>query len=394
MSYLLKYHEKDEEKKEYIQFEELNKNRKEYVKIQENEEQPVLFCECNDNSIPMVLTKHQPTPHFQTKFANDKAKHYRFCRHFIYQESKSVYKSAITVNSEGIEIAHISWENDEDVLENQITQEYKDENTFKYNNCDRVIQGKMTFDAFVKYKNMQYFRINQYTKKEFELMQYNRNLFGWICNSYIGKEKVKKLSKGKFFYGIVNNINKVKGEKYKIELDNVNIYCKRAVYDKAIKKFENTYNKLDINGILENKDYYVACYGINETKTKYSVCKVMGFIIINKYGLFCESLKEVKMFDLICDYIFQGNLKEKYIFYKPTEPENDYSNPNFISDGIIQMRKGKEKVVVEIFGRKEEDYIERKREKIESCKDKGIFWDVFDTDSWNECKNKLRQVID
>ena len=116
-------------------------------------------------------------------------------------------------------------------------------------------------------------------------------------------------------------------------------------------------------------------------------------MLVNKYGLFCESLNEAKMFNLICDYLFQGNLKEKYVFYKPTEPENDYSNPNFISDGVIQTRKKKEKVVVEIFGRQENDYIERKREKITSCKRDAIFWDVFDLHSWDECEKKLKQII-
>ncbi len=394
MGYNLIYQENGSDIEKYIQFEELNKDRKKYLRIQDNNKnRPVLFCECCNNSIPMLLTKHEPTPHFQTKLTSDKAKHYRFCRHFIDEESKSTYKPAIIINDDGTEIAHISWENDENALENQVDREYKERNNFQYNNCNRVIQGKMTFDAFIKYKNMQYFKINQYTNKIVDLTQYNCKLFGWIENSYIGKEKVGNLSKGKFVYGIVNKIKKVSEDKYSIEIGKYSIYCRKEVYDKAIKKFKTTYNNLSIYNKLENKDYHVVCYGIKDTKLKYPICKVMGFILINKYGLFCESLHEAKMFNLICDYLIQGNLNKKYIFYKPTEPENDYSNPNFVSDGVIQRRKEKEKVVVEIFGRQENNYIERKREKIRSCKSEGIFWDVFNQDSWDECANKLKQVI-
>lgn len=394
MSYLLIYQENGLNKEECIQFEELNKDRKKYLKMQENNgNKPVLFCKCCCNSISMLLTKHEPTPHFQTKSTSDKGNHYKFCRHFIDEASKNTYKPAIITNDDGTEIAHISWENDEDALENQIDREYKERNNFQYNNCNRVIQGKMTFDAFIKYKNMQYFKINQYTNRIVDLKQYNSKLFGWIENSYIGKEKVGNLSKGKFVYGIVDRIEKVSEEKYSIRIGKCSIYCRKEVYDKAIKKFEKTYNNLNIHNILGNNDYYVVCYGIKDTKLKYPICRIMGFMLVNKYGLFCESLNEAKMFNLICDYLFQGNLKEKYVFYKPTEPENDYSNPNFISDGVIQTRKKKEKVVVEIFGRQENDYIERKREKITSCKRDAIFWDVFDLHSWDECENKLKQII-
>ena len=36
-----------------------------------------LFCEFCDSSIPMLLTKHKPTPNFQTLFISDRVKHYR-----------------------------------------------------------------------------------------------------------------------------------------------------------------------------------------------------------------------------------------------------------------------------------------------------------------------------
>lgn len=400
MSYLLKCQEDGLQKEKTIQLEELNKNSKKYLNIQENNgNEPVLFCDCNDKLIPMLLTKHEPTPHFQTKSASDKGKHYKFCRHFIDETSKNTYKPAITTNDDGIEIAHISWDKDEDALVDQIDSGYKNRNSFQYNNCNRVIQGKMTFDAFIKYKNMQYFKINQYTNKIVDLGIYNSKLFGWIENSYIGKEQVKNLSKGKFVYGIVNDIKEIGKEKCLISMDKCCIYCKKEVYDKAKKRFENTYNHLVMDSIINNtldntwNDYYVVFYGFKDTNLKYPICKLMGFMLVNKYGLFCESINEAKMFNLICDYLFQGNLKEKYVVYKPTEPENDYSNPNFISDGVIQTREKKEKVVVEVFGRQEEDYIERKRQKITTCKSDAIFWDVFDLNSWAECENRLKKII-
>lgn len=390
MNYLLK----DKENKQYVEFEELNTKRKEYLKKQEeNGNNPILFCNCCSNPIPMILTKHEPTPHLQTKFSADKVKHYKFCKHFIDEGNRSAYKPAIIVNEEGIEIAHVNWKENEELLESKIDREYKRNNSFQYNNCDKVIQGKMTFDAFIKYKNMQYFKIYQCKYTCFKLDEFNKKLFGWIENSYIGKAKVKELDKGKFFYGIVDEFDNKYKNRCIIKIGKLNVFCKTDVLNKAIQKFKNTYNNLDINGIFGNDECRLICYGFIDTTLKYPICKTIGFILVNKYGLFCESLNEVRMFNLICDNLFEKCLNEKYLFYKPTEPENDYSNPNFISDGVIKKKGIKEKIVVEIFGRNEDDYIRRKTEKMSTCKSDGIFWDVFDSKSWHECEDKLKRIF-
>ena len=97
-----------------------------------------------------------------------------------------------------------------------------------YNNSDRVIQGKMTFDAYIKYKNMQYFKIYQYKHTRFKLDEFNKNLFGWIENSYIGKAKVKDLNKGDFFYGIVDAFENKNEKKSIIKIGKRNYYCKKC----------------------------------------------------------------------------------------------------------------------------------------------------------------------
>lgn len=394
MSYILEYKYKGESVKKYIDDAELADNRKAYLNIQNDVKQPILFCNCCDKNIPMSLTKHEPTPHFQTKLSEDRGKHYIFCRHYIGKDKKNTYLPAIRINDDGTEIAYIDWEKNDEELDRQIIDgEYRKRNTFKSNNCNRVIQGKMTFDAFVKYKNMQYFKVNQYTNQVVNLTEFNKKLFGWIGNSYIGRDKVKNLTKGTFVYGIVDKIEEVNIQRYKIKTEAYNIPCKKEIFDKAVHKFRRTYNNLDLFKMLGNDEVHVVCYGIKDTSLKYPTCKYLGFMLINKYGLYCESLNEVKMFNLICDCILQTNLKENYVFYKPTEPENDYLNPNYISDGAICKRGEKEKIVVEVFGRQEQEYINRKNDKMSTCKYEGIFWDVFDTQSWDKCKKCLGEIL-
>ena len=380
---------------EYIEYEDLNdEKRNEIRQYQEsNENNPVLFCNCCNEKIPMWLTKHEPFHHLQTKYPSDKNKHYKFCKHYIDGGGQNSYKPAITFDEEGIEVAHIDWKKNEEALNDEIDIQYVVQNRFMYNNSDRVMQGKMTFDAYIKYKNMQYFKIYQYKHTRFKLDEFNKNLFGWIENSYIGKAKVKDLNKGDFFYGIVDAFENKNEKKSIIKIGKRNYYCKRDVLNEAIEKFKRTYNNLDINGIFRNDECHLICYGLKDNTLKYPICKIIGFILVNKYGLFCESLNEVKMFNLICDNLFEKSLKEKYLFYKPTEPENDYINPNYISDGVIKKKRKKEKTVVEIFGRNEDDYIRRKTDKISTCKSDGIFWDVFDSKSWNECEEKLNRIF-
>ncbi len=339
----------------------------------------------------MILTKHEPTPHFQTQLQADRDRHYKFCRHLRLAGNANIYKPAITTDDDGTEIAHISWDKDESDLEKQIDREYKENNSFLYNDCNRVTQGKMTFDAFIKYKNMQYFKIKQYTNGVTDLMQYTGKLYGWIMNSRIGKDKVSDLSKGKFFYGIVEKIESANRGNYRISFKNGGATCSGDVYDKAVSKFKRTYKGLDMAALLGNEKCHIACYGFKEGE-KPVVHKIMGFILVNNHGLFCESFYETEMFNAVCDHIFQEKLRGKYIFYKPVEPENDYLNPNFISDGVIQTRGTKEKIVLEVFGRQEQEYMERKEEKMRTCKSEAIFWDTSDTDSWAECVEKISQI--
>lgn len=394
MSYILEYRYKGESVKKYIEDAELNNKRKAYLNIQNAVNQPILFCDCSEKNIPMLLTKHEPTPHFQTKLPDDRGKHYIFCRHYIDKVKKNTYLPAISISDDGTEIAHIDWEKDDEELDKQIIDgEYRQKNTFKSNNCNRVIQGKMTFDAFVKYKNMQYFKVNQYTNQIVNLPEFNQKLFGWIGNSYIGKDKVKSLTKGTFVYGVVDEIEKVGNQRCRIKTGKYSIPCKNEIFDEAVHKFRRTYNNLNLFGMLGNDEVHVVCYGIKDTNLKYPTCKYLGFMLINKYGLYCESLNEAKMFNLICDCILQTNIKKDYVFYKPTEPENDYSNPNYISDGVIRKRGEKGKIVVEVFGRQEPEYIKRKNEKMSTCKYKGIFWDVLNSQSWDKCEKCLGEIF-
>jgi len=379
---------------------ELNVDRKHFLELQKkNGNEPILFCLCHRNEmsdgIPMTLTNHEPTPHFQTKKEADRAKHFRFCRHFIDQNSKLAYKPAIDVDENGVEKARIEWNCDDDELEQKITdEEYSKKNRFQGNHNDKVIYGKMTFDAFIKYKNVQYFKINQFTHRIFDIDELNKNLFGWIMNAIINGSKVKDLSRGQFVYDYVKNIEELNNDTYRIVTKKNNFYCRKDTFEKAARRFAKTYNNLAIEKYFKKKDLFVICYGFKDTSMKYSKIKDLGFILVNKYGLYCESLNEAKVYNLICDRVFTDPQNGRLVFYKPLVPENDYSNPNFVSDGIITDKNTGRRAVVEIFGRSEQAYVNRKKEKLSSCKHILLSYDAINEVSMVAFEEKLEKFCE
>lgn len=377
---------------EYIQWEMLNEKRKElFDKQTKAREGIILFCNCNEKSIPMLLTAHD-TPHIQTKNSSDKNLHFKFCKHLIKNSSSVVYQPAIVINDDGEEIASVCFTKSEAEVQDEIDDnEYKTEFSFFYNNRNNVIRRKMSFSAFVKYKNAQYFKINQHTQKKHSLDDFNNLLYGYINNAKIGKDKTIKDRPGTFVYMNVKSIEFNSNDKFIVK-GNRNVYLKSDEFKIAKDQFMKTYNGLDFSKCLSDDECNIIFYGFKNTN-RYPVCTNTGFLLVNKYGLVCESFNEVKMYNYLYDYIIDNKLDGEYIFYKPLIPENDYSNPNYISDGVLQKRNGKFKIIIEVFGRTEEAYIRRKNEKINSCKGNLIYWDVNDKESFNCFEDKIRELL-
>ena len=249
----------------------------------------------------------------------------------------------------------------------------------------------MSFSAFVKYKNAQYFKVSQHTKGKVSFEEFNKLLYGYINNAKTGKNTTINDKSGTFIYMKVNSVERYNAVK-SIVRGNKDLYIKNAELESAKKQFLKSFNNLDFDGCVSNNDCNVIFYGFRNND-KYLVCENTGFLLVNKYGLVCESFNEVIMYNYIYSYLIENRLDMKYIFYKPVNPENDYSNPNYISDGVLQKREGNYKIIIEVFGRNEEDYVKRKNEKIKSCKDKLLYWDVYDKNSFNCFKYKLSELL-
>lgn len=398
---MFEYFLKLKEKESTISQDELTDEKKvEFKNLQkENNNEPILFCTCRKCStqnknllIPMYLTSHKDEygnlrPHIKTKGKNNEEKHYKFCKHYNTNK-KNGYKPAISIEN-GEENFHVKFKTDKDLIKN-ISEDYIKENLVKGNYKDSIIKNYMTFERFIEYQNMTYFRISQY-KYNFirDISLFNKKLYGYIINKYINNRTIKSLkeSKGNFFYQTIKKINP-KNSKYEIiDSNNWKFFIKKDIVEVAIENFKNRYNNLNLLNILEREDMFIVMFGFKKGKTYSNI----GFMLVNKYGLFCESKNEAIIFNKVCEYV---NLNNNFIFYKESEPENDYEGyENYIADGVLKNKKNKEKAIIEVFGRKETEYLQRKTNKEKSCRYTFFNFDIFNKLVIKENLIKLKKFL-
>lgn len=122
-------------------------------------------------------------------------------------------------------------------------------------------------------------------------------------------------------------------------------------------------------------------------------------MLVNKYGIFCESSYEVKCFDVIMDYIMNGKLYQEVKFYKPYSfTKNAYGDAEWLEDGIITVKGCKKVGIVEVFGMMgNEEYQEKTRLKEQYAReneDKFVFltWKP-QTESEEDLLNRLVRCI-
>lgn len=154
---------------------------------------------------------------------------------------------------------------------------------------------------------------------------------------------------------------KINGDYVKITYDALRI---------AIHQYESTYNNriLDLeNDIIIGAGYqYEKKYkDKNDNIRKEGEIDRLTLLLVNKYGIFCESSYEVKCFDVIMDYIMNGKLYQEVKFYKPYSfTKNAYGDAEWLEDGIITVKGCKKAGIVEVFGMMgNEEYQEKTRLK-------------------------------
>ena len=153
----------------------------------------------------------------------------------------------------------------------------------------------------------------------------------------------------------------------------INGYYVKITYDAlriAMNQYESTYNNkiLDLeNDIIIGAGYqYEKKYkDKNDNIRKEGEIDRLTLLLVNKYGIFCESSYEVKCFDVIMDYIMNGKLYQEVKFYKPYSfTKNAYGDAEWLEDGIITVKGCKKAGIVEVFGMMgNEEYQEKTRLK-------------------------------
>ena len=153
----------------------------------------------------------------------------------------------------------------------------------------------------------------------------------------------------------------------------INGYYVKITYDAlriAMHQYESTYNNriLDLeNDIIIGAGYqYEKTYkDKNDNIRKEGEIDRLTLLLVNKYGIFCESSYEVKCFDVIMDYIMNGKLYQEVKFYKPYSfTKNAYGDAEWLEDGIITVKGCKKVGIVEVFGMMgNEEYQEKTRLK-------------------------------
>ena len=252
----------------------LNNDRITYLNLQTNHGIPSIYCCCNNdgNNIEMLLTKHKPTPHFQTRSRLYDNKHYLFCPHYINKSNTIQYIPAITYDENGEECAKVDFNKTQQEIDNDIDEVYR--NTYKYirNSNEHIYKGKMTFDAFVKYKNMTYFLINQYTNRIINITDFNNKVKGYINFSNVNNKCVKDLGRGNFIYKLIHKIelNPFGNYYYVYYEENKKYSIKKDLLDIALLQFQNTFNNLSVEQVISNNECNLIFYGFVEKKgTKY-----------------------------------------------------------------------------------------------------------------------------
>ena len=197
-----------------------------------------------------------------------------------------------------------------------------------------------------------------------------------------------------------------------------NIYCSLEynnsyidiTYDAlrvALHQFENTYNGRVLNlqqDIIIGAGYQYEKRRKNKDKhgpiKKYGEIDRLTLLLVNKYGIFCESSYEAKCFDKIMNYIMENELYREVKFYKPYSfTKNAYGDAVWLEDGVIMVKGCKKVGIVEVFGMmNNEEYREKTRLKEEYAgqnKDKFVFLTWYpQEESEEELSTRLIECIE
>ena len=95
------------------------------------------------------------------------------------------------------------------------------------------------------------------------------------------------------------------------------------------------------------------------------------------------------MYDYICKYLNENNLKSKYAFYKPWEFGGSIYKNNYLEDGIFYNRETGKEYYLEVFGMNTPTYLATKEHKEFLAADKLISWNAINNDDMPDLREYL-----
>lgn len=347
----------------------------------------VVWCRCKGRNceIPMHVTSHSPIHHINTHVREDQLKHTIFCTHY-HDAEEGEYKNMPAEpfgkldQDTGIINYSVAWEHVER------KQEAESPLYDVHSNSRSVNYRRTTFDALMKVQNALFFGKFQHPDdgRTYDIATFCGKFWGYLNKKItIGKKKLSELKKGEFFLVEVLDA-KEERRSYNISVTGVrrkSYYIPTKEVEKAFLKFRADNNEMTMGTALQHKGARILMYGFEDKSQETWKYSELGFMLVNTYGLYCESLLEVDVYNIICDTLFKTDLHKQILFEKPLLPEGIYDDhPAYIPDGYLVDRTSKlrKKIVLEVFGRVEAEYLERKYQKLVSCSEKMLVWDIVE----------------
>lgn len=185
-----------------------------------------------------------------------------------------------------------------------------------------------------------------------------------------------------------DTVTLVSTEKRKKEGEYHEFHVKVAVLKAALKEYKDTYSTDNMDGKK------IAFAGFVNQSEIY----ILRFILVSDFGLFSESENEVKMYNAICQIINENDYKKRGVhFYKPYEYGYGAYADKYLEDGIIEFDNTNKKIIIEVYGRTEDDYLKKIKIKEQILSAEG---DIYKYIPWKAYlgeelpKDAIRQAIE
>lgn len=271
-------------------------------------------------------------------------------------------------------------------------------------------QGKITISAMIKKMNMETFRHVAFSSSDEKYPSADamcRKAFPIQKKMKIGIGKRRKFlgdlniesDKCRFIYYMLKELPNIKGKKdtdtvylVSTEKKKTEGYCqhrvKVEVLKAALKEYKDTYSTDNMDGKK------IAFAGFVNQSGIY----ILRFILVSDFGLFSESENEVEMYNAICQIINENDYKKRGVhFYKPYEYGYGAYADKYLEDGIIEFDNTNKKIIIEVYGRTDDAYLEKKKIKEQILSAEGeiykyIPWEAYSGEELP--KDVIRQTIE